>query len=85
MTETQIVAQFSREAHYIARITSQRLNSRIPAEDLEQADSIPALGQIVLDFDHYGRLAGIEIASEGDRKCPLLQYDQRQQEKQYPV
>jgi hypothetical protein len=28
-------------------------------------------------------MAGIEIASEGDRKCPLLQYDQRQQEKQF--
>jgi uncharacterized protein YuzE len=38
--------------------------------DLEQADSIPALGEIVLDFDHYGRLAGIEIVASADSALP---------------
>ncbi len=37
---------------------------------LEQADSIPALGAIVLDFDHYGRLTGIEIVQGADSALP---------------
>jgi hypothetical protein len=28
---------------------------------LEQTDTVPALESIVLQFDHYGRLAGIEV------------------------
>jgi hypothetical protein len=29
--------------------------------ELEAADGIPALDSLVLDFDHYGRLAGIRV------------------------
>ncbi len=37
---------------------------------LAEADSIPALGAIVLDFDHYGRLTGIEILEGADSALP---------------
>ena len=33
----------------------------VALDGLEQADDIPALGSVVLDFDHYGRLVGIEV------------------------
>ena len=39
-------------------------------DGLEEADSIPALGAIVLDFDHYGRLTGIEIVEGADSALP---------------
>ena len=44
-------------------------------DGLEQADAIPALGSIVLDFDHYGRLAGIEILSAADSVLPAALLD----------
>jgi len=33
----------------------------VPLDGLEEAEAIPALGSLVLDFDHYGRLIGIEV------------------------
>lgn len=47
----------------------------VPLDSLEQADTIPALGAIVLDFDYYGRLAGIEIMSGADSALPQALLD----------
>jgi uncharacterized protein YuzE len=51
-------------------LSGAEVRDSVVLEDLEQADSIPALGQIVLDFDHYGRLAGIEIVAGADSALP---------------
>ncbi len=42
---------------------------------LEQTETVPALESIVLQFDHYGRLAGIEVTDAADSVLPpgLLQ------------
>lgn len=51
-------------------LSDAEVRDSVPLEELEQADAIPALGAIVLDFDHYGRLAGIEILSSADSALP---------------
>ena len=37
---------------------------------MEESGSIAALGSIVLDFDHYGRLTGIEVVEGADSALP---------------
>jgi Protein of unknown function (DUF2283) len=43
---------------------------------LEEADAIPALDALVLDFDHYGRLAGIRILNGADSALPPALLDE---------
>jgi uncharacterized protein YuzE len=50
--------------------STAEIRDSVELDGLEQADAIPALGAIVLDFDHYGRLAGIEILSSADSVLP---------------
>jgi hypothetical protein len=38
----------------------------VPLDALEEADAIPALQSLVLDFDHYGRLVGIEVVRSAE-------------------
>ncbi len=52
------------------RLSDAAVRDSVALGELDQADSIPALGEIVLDFDHYGRLAGIEIAGSADSALP---------------
>jgi hypothetical protein len=37
---------------------------------LEQTETVPALESIVLQFDHYGRLAGIEVTDGAHSVLP---------------
>lgn len=37
---------------------------------LELTETVPALESIVLQFDHYGRLAGIEVTDAADSVLP---------------
>jgi uncharacterized protein YuzE len=48
----------------------------VALDGLEQADAIPALGVITLDFDHYRRLVGIEIQSAADSVLPPALLDE---------
>ena len=38
----------------------------VALDGLDEADALPALGSMVLDFDHYGRLVGIEVWRSAD-------------------
>ena len=38
----------------------------VALDALVEADSIPALESLVLDFDHYGRLLGIRVTGGAD-------------------
>jgi hypothetical protein len=38
----------------------------VALDALEEADAIPALDSLVLDFDHYGRLVGIRVLRAAD-------------------
>jgi uncharacterized protein YuzE len=68
MAEIKITLEDTGRAYL--SLSGAEIRDSVALEDLEQADSIPALGQIVLDFDHYGRLAGIEIVGSADSALP---------------
>ena len=60
-------------------LSSAEIRDSVALDGLEQADGIPALGSIVLDFDHYGRLAGIEITSGAASALPPALLDNAEQ------
>jgi hypothetical protein len=37
------------------------IRDSVALDALEEANAIPALESLVLDFDHYGRLVGIRV------------------------
>jgi hypothetical protein len=39
------------------------IRDSVPLDALEEVDAIPALEGLVLDFDHYGRLVGIQVTT----------------------
>ncbi len=46
------------------------IRDSVALDELEAADGVPALSSIVLHFDFYGRLAGIEVTSSADSVLP---------------
>ena len=42
------------------------IRDAVALDALEEADRIPALDGLVLEFDHYGRLAGIRVQRGAD-------------------
>lgn len=67
MAEIAITVQDSGEA-YVALVVGERPEVRdsVALDELEAADSIPALDSLVLDFDHYGRLVGVRVTGSAD-------------------
>jgi uncharacterized protein YuzE len=68
MTEIEITKS-SHGGAYL-KLADVEVRDSVALDSLPEADSIPALGSIVLDFDHYGRLAGIEIVEGADSALP---------------
>ncbi len=52
------------------RLSDGEIRDSVALDELEQASEIAALSSIVLDFDHYGRLAGIEIVGGAESALP---------------
>lgn len=46
------------------------IRDSVALDELEAADSVPALSSIVLHFDFYGRLARIEVTGSADSVLP---------------
>jgi hypothetical protein len=46
------------------------IRDSVALDGLEDADRIPALGALVLHFDFYGRLAGIELTDAAASALP---------------
>jgi hypothetical protein len=67
MAEITVTLQASGEA-YLALVVgvSPEVRESVALDALEEADTIPALDRLVLDFDHYGRLAGLRITGSVD-------------------
>jgi hypothetical protein len=42
----------------------------VALEALDAADTIGALGSLVLDFDHYGRLVGLRVLDSAESVLP---------------
>jgi hypothetical protein len=54
---------------YLA-LSDGEIRESVSLDELEQADGIPALEALVLDFDFYGRLAGIRVLNSADSALP---------------
>jgi len=54
---------------YLA-LSDGEIRESVSLDELEQADGIPALEALVLDFDFYGRLAGIRILNSAESALP---------------
>jgi hypothetical protein len=54
---------------YLA-LSEGEIRESVSLDDLEQADGIPALESLVLDFDFYGRLSGIRVVSGAESALP---------------
>jgi hypothetical protein len=55
---------------YIDLGCAGEIRDSVALDELEAADGVPALGSIVLHFDFYGRLAGIEVTGSADSVLP---------------
>jgi hypothetical protein len=55
---------------------SSEVRDSVVLDAIEEAGSIPALGAIVLDFDYYGRLVGINVLHSADSVLPPTLLDQ---------
>jgi len=53
---------------YVALVTDRppEVRTSVALDALEEADAIPALESLVLDFDYYGRLVGLRVTSAAD-------------------
>jgi uncharacterized protein YuzE len=50
--------------------TMVEIRQSVELAGLELTDTVPALESIVLQFDYYGRLAGIEVTDAADSVLP---------------
>ncbi len=55
-------------AAYVALVVGEapEVRESVALDALEEADAIPALDGLVLDFDHYGRIVGLRVTSAAD-------------------
>jgi uncharacterized protein YuzE len=67
MAEISVKVKAS-DAAYVTLVVGSppEVRDSVALEELEQAGEIPALDRIVLDFDHYGRLVGLQITGSAD-------------------
>jgi hypothetical protein len=55
---------------YVHLASTGEVRHSIALEALEEADTVPALQAIVLDFDYYGRLVGIDVTDAATSVLP---------------
>lgn len=67
MAEIAVTVEDSGEA-YVALVVGRAPEVRysVALDALEEADAIPALEGLVLDFDHYRRLVGLRVTGSAD-------------------
>ncbi len=67
MANIKVTVEDSGEA-YVALVVGEapEVRESVALDALEEADAIPALDGLVLDFDHYGRIVGLRVTSAAD-------------------
>jgi hypothetical protein len=76
MAEISVTVDEAGHAHLnLAGSAMVEIRETVELSGLEQTETVPALESIVLQFDYYGRLAGIEVTDAADSVLPpgLLQ------------
>lgn len=67
-------------AAYVALVVgaAPEVRHSVALDALDEADAVPALDGLVLDFDHYGRLVGLRVTGSADSVlAPSLLEDAR--------
>ena len=63
MAEISVTVEEAGHAYLnLTGLPKVEIRDSVELSGLEQTETVPALESIVLQFDHYGRLAGIEVA-----------------------
>jgi hypothetical protein len=67
MSDIEVTVSRSGEA-YVALVVGDRPEVResVALGDLDAAGGIPSLENLVLDFDHYGRVVGLRVTGSAD-------------------
>lgn len=67
MAEIAVTVGSSGEA-YVSLVVGEppEVRDSVALDALEEADAIPALDGLVLDFDYYGRLVGVRVTGAAD-------------------
>ncbi len=67
MAQIAVTVKDSGEA-YVALVAGDppEVRDSVALDELGAADTIPALDNLVLDFDHYGRLVGVRVTGSAD-------------------
>ena len=60
----------------LAPSSGAEVRDSVALDELDEAQRVPALDEIVLDFDFYGRLAGIRVTGAADSILPSALLDQ---------
>jgi len=63
----------------LAGASSAEIRHSVGLDRLEETEFVPALDRIVLHFDHYGRLAGIEVTDSAASVLPPALLDEAEQ------
>jgi hypothetical protein len=70
LAEVDVTVDVGSGAAYVALFcggaATPEVRESVALGALEEAGAIPALDSLVLDFDHYGRLAGIRVEGSAD-------------------
>jgi hypothetical protein len=71
MAEIVVTLTDSGQAYLgLAGPTAPEVRASVALDALEEADAIPALEGLLLEFDHYGRLVGIRVTGAADSVLP---------------
>ena len=71
MAEISVTVEEAGRAHVnLTGLPMVEISHSVELSGLEQTETVPALESIVLQFDHYGRLAGIEVTDAADSVLP---------------
>lgn len=71
MAEIGVTVEETGRAHLnLTGLPMVEVRHSVELSELEQTETVPALESIVLQFDHYGRLAGIEVTDAADSVLP---------------
>jgi uncharacterized protein YuzE len=71
MAEIGVTVEEPGRAHLnLTGLPMVEVRHSVELSELEQTETVPALESIVLQFDHYGRLAGIEVTDAADSVLP---------------
>jgi hypothetical protein len=70
MAEISVTLDDGGRAHIALAHGGGEVRDRVPLDELAEAEAVPALDALVLEFDFYGRLIGIEVTNAAASVLP---------------